>query len=169
MNWEAVGAIGELVGGLIVVASLIFVGYQLRQTSMIERAKAQRDLLLQARAWVAMPSCDEERFDAICTCLEDYDGADDWAREQFSSWAFDVLIPLESALYTRKEGFVNAGSFERFEQLVLSIVRTPSGGQWWANAYNVIGTDVGQHVKGRLDRLGETVIPWTKPLPQFER
>ena len=67
MNWDAIGAIGELVGGLIVVASLIFVGYQLRQTSMIERAKAQRDLLLQARAWVAMPSRDKERFDAIRT------------------------------------------------------------------------------------------------------
>ena len=168
MNWEAVGAIGELAGGVIVVASLIFVGYQLRQTSMIERAKAQRDLLLQARAWVAMPSRDKERFDAIRTCLKDYDSADEWAREQFSSWAFDVLLLLESALYTSKEGFVHAGSFERFEQLVLSIIRTPGGGQWWANAYNVIGTDVGEHVKGRLNELEETVVPWTKLLPQFE-
>ena len=122
MNWDAIGAIGELVGGLIVVASLIFVGYQLRQTSMIERAKAQRDLLLQARAWVAMPSRDKERFDAIRTCLQDYDGADDWAREQFSSWAFDVLLLLESALYTRKEGF---GGYQEWKLTHESISSAP--------------------------------------------
>ena len=167
MNWEAIGAIGELVGGLIVVGSLIFVGYQLRQTSMIERAKAQRDLLFQARAWVSMSSRDRERFEAICTCLDDFDGADAWSREQFNSWAFDVLLLFESVIYTSKEGFVHEGSFERFEQLVLSIARTNGGRQWWDHAYHVIGTDVGDHIKARIEELGDAVTPWNELWPHM--
>jgi hypothetical protein len=167
VNWEAIGAIGELVGGLIVVGSLIFVGYQLRQTSMIERAKAQRDLLYQARAWVSMSSRDRVRFEAIRTCLDDFDGADAWSREQFNSWAFDVLLLFESVIYTNKEGFVHEGSFERFEQLVLSIARTNGGRQWWGHAYRVIGTDVGDHIKARIEELGDAVIPWNELCPHM--
>ena len=33
MNWEAIGAVGELVGGLAVVLSLGYVAYQVRQSS----------------------------------------------------------------------------------------------------------------------------------------
>jgi hypothetical protein len=106
-------------------------------------------------------------WEAIRTCLHDFDGADAWAREQFNSWAFDVLLLLESVLYTSNEGFVHEGSFERFEQLVLSIVRTPGGKQRWAYAYHVIGTDVGEHVKARIEELGETVPSWTELLPHL--
>ena len=49
MNWEMLGALAEMLGGIGVISSMIFVGYQLRQQSNIERAKAQRDLLMQIR------------------------------------------------------------------------------------------------------------------------
>ena len=75
MNWEMFGAIAEMFGGIAVVISLVFVGYQLRQQSYIERAKAQRDLLMQTREWVSMPSSDEAQFNAIRRCLEDFEGA----------------------------------------------------------------------------------------------
>jgi hypothetical protein len=60
VNWEAAGAIGGILAGQILAGSLIFVECQLRQASRIERAKAQQDLLLQARAWLAMPSREKE-------------------------------------------------------------------------------------------------------------
>ncbi len=33
MNWEAIGAIGEFVGGLAVVLTLIYIAFQVRQSS----------------------------------------------------------------------------------------------------------------------------------------
>ncbi len=33
MNWDAIGAIGEFVGGLAVVLSLVYVAFQVRQNS----------------------------------------------------------------------------------------------------------------------------------------
>ncbi len=76
MNWEAVAAFGEVSGALAVVASLIFVGNQLRQGQSVERAKAQRDLLVQGREWMAIPGHDKQHFEAIQSCLRDFDGAD---------------------------------------------------------------------------------------------
>lgn len=167
MNWEAIGALGEVLGAITVIGSLLFVGYQLRQASNIERAKAQRDLLLQAGDWISIPSLSKERFNAIRACLSDFDGSDPWSQEQFHSWATNVLLLFESVLYNYEEKFVHPGSFERFEQLVLAIVKTPGGRQWWDLMYNVIGTDVGEHIAARIVAVGESTTRWDDLLPQF--
>lgn len=163
-----IGAIAEMLGGVAVVASLVFVGFQLRQQSNIERAKAQRELLVQAREWALMPSRDEVYFNAIRLCLDDFDGADAWSRQQFWGWATNVLLIFESVLYMKNDKFVHEGSFDRFEQLVLAVARTPGGGQWWNYMYNVIGTDVANHIESRLKDTGESVSPWYELLPHFK-
>ena len=40
INWEAISAMSEVIGIIVVVASLIFVGFQLRQTTRTMRAAA---------------------------------------------------------------------------------------------------------------------------------
>jgi hypothetical protein len=168
MNWEMFGAIAEMLGGVAVIASLIFVGYQLRQQAYIERAKAQRELLMQGREWVSLPSRNKECFRAIQLCLNDFDSADSWSRQQFWEWATSVLLLFESALYMKADDFINDGSYIRFEQLVLAICRTRGGAQWWRYVYNVIGTDVAEHIDARIKELGDTVPPWNELLPHFK-
>jgi hypothetical protein len=51
MNWTMVGALGELFGALAVVASLLYVGHQVRQNNRIARAEAFRDVTL---SWARM-------------------------------------------------------------------------------------------------------------------
>ena len=162
------GAVAEMLGGAAVLASLIFVGYQLRQQAYIERAKAQRDLLMQGREWVSLPSRNRECFKAIQLCLNDFDGADSWSRQQFWDWATSVLLLFESALYMKADDLINDGSYIRFEQLVLAISRTQGGAQWWTYVYNIIGTDVAEHIDARIKELGDTVPPWDELLPHFK-
>ena len=168
MNWEMLGALAEMLGGIGVISSMIFVGYQLRQQSNIERAKAQRDLLMQIREWVSLPSRSEEHFVAIQRCLDDFDSADDWSRQQFWDWATNVLLVFESVLYMKADEFIHDGSYIRFEQLVLSISRTRGGGQWWKYMYDVIGVDVAEHIDSRIRELGDSVPPWSELLPHFK-
>ena len=165
MNWEALAAFGEVSGALAVVASLIFVGYQLRQGQSIERAKAQRDLLVQGREWMAIPGREEQNFEAIRSCLRDFDGASEFDKARFNGWAFDILLIMEQAFYMHRDGFLNDGSFYRFEQVLLSITRTRGGGQWWQLSYNVVGTDVGEYLTKRIDELGDSIPPYDELFP----
>ncbi len=103
-----------------------------------------------------------------CRCLEDFDGADAWSRQQFWSWATNVLLIFESVLYMKSDKFVHEGSFDRFEQLVLAIARTHGGRQWWNYMYNVIGTDVAEHIDNRIKEVGASVPPWNELLPHFQ-
>ncbi len=168
MNWEAIGAFGEIAAAVAVVASLIFVGYQLRQSRFIERANAQRDLLVQAREWMSLLAQDEELFNSVRICLSEFNEADALNKERFNSWAFNLLFLIEQVYYMRMDGFVNDGSFYRFEQAMLSLMRTKGGDQWWKLAYNIVGTDVGEHLAARLEEIGDSVPPWDDLLPHLK-
>lgn len=167
-NWDLVSALSDLLGGIAVVASLLFVGYQLRQQAHIERASAQRDLLAATREWVSLPSRSEAHFNAIRRCLDDFDGTDAWSRQLFWDWAVNILLILETALYMQQNKFVHGGSFERFEQLVLSIVRASGGRQWWNHMYRAIGVDVAEHVARLIVEIGDEVPPWNELMPHFK-
>ena len=41
MNWEAIGAIGEFMGGVVVVVSLVYLAAQIRQSNRHAEASAE--------------------------------------------------------------------------------------------------------------------------------
>ncbi|MEH6516721.1 MAG: hypothetical protein V7742_08575 [Halioglobus sp.] len=47
MNWEAVGAIGEIIGALVVVITLIYLALQVRQNSLSMRVAAKQEMTRQ--------------------------------------------------------------------------------------------------------------------------
>jgi len=50
MNWEAIGAIGEILGAIAVVATLFYLAIQIRQGTKVSRANMTKDLYLASRS-----------------------------------------------------------------------------------------------------------------------
>src|SRR5210317_2003544 len=44
MNWDAIGAVGELLGALVVIATLLYLARQLSQTGKISKSSVAREL-----------------------------------------------------------------------------------------------------------------------------
>ena len=63
MSIQDLAAFGELVGAIAVVASLLYVGKQLRQSNAMSRSEIRNELSAQANAWAtsiaASPSLSE--------------------------------------------------------------------------------------------------------------
>ncbi|GAF93200.1 unnamed protein product, partial [marine sediment metagenome] len=51
MNWDAIGAVGEIVGALAVVITLIFLTIQIRQSTAAVRHSTSRGIQEDANAW----------------------------------------------------------------------------------------------------------------------
>ncbi len=167
MTLEQWGYIGEIVAAAAVIASLLFVGFQLRQNGSIERANAQRDLLRQVADWMSLASSDPLLFEAVRECLDEFDSAEPIAKERFNAWAWKYLFLMEQVVYMNQDGFLNYGSFIRFEQAMLSIINTRGGRQWWSLAYKIVGTDVGNHIEKRLVETDGSIPPWNELMPQL--
>ena len=45
MNWDAIAAVGELLGAFGVIATLMYLAVQIRQSSKVELAKSEREIM----------------------------------------------------------------------------------------------------------------------------
>ena len=113
-------------------------------------------------------SMDDALFEAVRQCLEEFHGADPIVKERFNGWAFRFLFIREQVHYMHQDGLINDGSFNGFEQAMLSIISTRGGRQWWAFAHNIIGADVGEHIAMRLSEVDGSIAPWDELLPHLK-
>jgi hypothetical protein len=167
MTLEELATLGDAVGGLAVVVSLLYLAYQIRQTAQVERAAGQRDLLAQLRSWVELGAADPRLFEVLRRGTHDWDGLPDGEKEQFHAWALSLLLLAEQALYMRTDGFVNEGSFRGIEQAALAVVATPGGRSWWNVVRPLLGGDISRHVDAALARWPDGARDWNELLPHW--
>ena len=72
MNWDAIGAIGEIVGALAVVVSLVYLASQIRAQNKEARITAMHDISVGYRDTLATVA-EREIVEIIDKALEDYD------------------------------------------------------------------------------------------------
>ena len=123
MQWDAIGAVGETVGALAVLITLIAIYFQIRQNQVLERESAQRNLLDQCRDYFNHLSSDQELFDDVRECLHEYSTADPFKKQRFFAWSFDLLFIVEQAYYQRREGLINEASFHGFTNGMLAVIK----------------------------------------------
>ena len=138
MNWEAIGAVGEIIGALAVLATLILLLKQIRisntqakQANDLARADSQRDILKQvsdhARLTINKPDLQAE----IRLCYKSWNNAPTTAKWNFESWAAAYFYIVEQAIYMHDDGLLSDETYQAMESAALRIVATPGGGEWW--------------------------------------
>lgn len=65
MNWDAIGAVGEILGAIAVVATLIYLAKQIRQNSQAVQVAALRDTTEAWNRWSATMATSSELADIV--------------------------------------------------------------------------------------------------------
>ncbi len=91
MNWEAIGAIGEVVGGVAVIATLLYLAVQIRQNAQSVRNAASLSVNEGLAEINRRVSNDPEFADLWLRGLKDYGGLTGVERMRFGSYALDIL------------------------------------------------------------------------------
>jgi hypothetical protein len=164
---QDLATLGDAVGGLAVVVTLLYLAYEIRQTARIERAAGQRDLLAQLRGWVELGARQPELFEVLRCGTHDWDGLPDAEKEQFHAWALSLLLLAEQALYMRNDRFINEASFRGIEQAALAVVATPGGRSWWRSVRGLLGRDVAAHLDAALAGRPAGAKHWSELLPHW--
>jgi hypothetical protein len=148
LNWDAIGAIGEVLGAVAVVVTLIYLAVQLRQNTVATLG----DRL-------------DAHFDSICGWyqqLSDATVADIWLRGvrgfnalsqveqvQFNSLAIQVMLSYEEARTLTKQGLYAKKDLEPEESWIITFVNTPGGRAWW----KLSAGDWNQELKHHINSL----------------
>jgi len=167
MKLQDWASIGEAVGGLAVLVTLIYLAYQFRQTARLERAAGQRDLLSQARSWMELTAVHPDLFEVLQRGLHDWQSVSPAERERCSAWAWSLLFIAEEALYMQRDGFIHKVSYRGFLGAALAVVATPGGRVWWTGARNIIGDDISDYMDQALEDLPPDAPNWITMLPHW--
>ena len=165
MDWNALGAISELIAASAFIISFLFVGYQLKQNREMERANNQREILNTARNFFSIARSDSRILIAVSECMKNYTGATQEKKFIFTSWVVDFMLLYEQAFYMKRDGYINQASYIGFENLCLSIFVTEGGQEIWPLLKKSWGEDVSFYFEKRLKDSEGTVTKHYELMP----
>ena len=118
MNWEAIGAIGEISGALAVVLTLLYLARQIQ-----ESRKATVAQIYQGRADAASRSIGLYPIGARVAYSLDFSDAvfeqlSDEEREQLGSYMLDLMVRLDNLYFQYRQGFFPEDFFENVKQSI---------------------------------------------------
>ena len=154
MNWEAVGAIANLLAAIGVIATLIYLAIQIRQnTKAVQSSSIQN--LVQSLSDTAQAAIDNEYIvPLLAKANAGPQALTEEERMRVHFWFIMTFRRFEGVYFQRDLGFVDALVIEGFERSHMSILASKSGQAWWANAKEIFNSGFVSYVDELL-RKGE--------------
>ena len=133
MNWDAIGAIGEIVGAVAVFASLIYLAIQIRAQNKESRLGAIfefTDLYNQINDTITSNS---EMADIWKKAISErgLGNLDDAERIRFSSLLQKITRTWENSYYQYNEGRLNERLWQSFNIQISEVAACPAYRSWW--------------------------------------
>ena len=134
MNWDAIGALGELVGATAVVFSLIYLSVQIRHSSNTSQDSATRDIFIAITAHLGVMS-EPHNKDVLLKGLLDFDGLEPSEKMTFDKLMTGFVTLAESIFISAGAEIVRDESMENFAfYLRTRYLAYPGTRQWWDGA-----------------------------------
>ena len=130
MNWEAIGAIGELLGAITVIATLIYLAIQVRQnTTSIQTAAYQQWAGMHGQVFSTFDDTNMNKviFDG---CL-DSNNLTDENYGQFIAWIRRYMIMQQAQFYLYEKRVIEPELWENNLSDVVGVYRFPGVKQLW--------------------------------------
>jgi hypothetical protein len=152
MTLEHIFQISQIAAALGVIASLIFVGFQVR-----DNAKAVRSATAQAvqdnysQFFTSLASSPS----ALATHLKgliDMDSLTDAEKAQFVAVSMAFLSDSQNAFHQWKEGHLADELWSCWEALLMNLVNTPGGAAFWRERRYIFGAQFQDEVKSIMSR-----------------
>ena len=132
MNWDALGAIGEIAGAVGVIVSLLYLAGQVRNNSRQVRHAAAQSVLDKLHSLITQLAFTAGAGDIWSRGLSGLDALnDDEERTRFSSMLMQAFWAYEEVFHYRKAGLIEEWAWTHTRAPLDEFMRTPGFQQWW--------------------------------------
>lgn len=131
MNWDAIGAIGQLAGAVLVGITLIYLALQLRQNTSA----------LKSSTFLAISTSMGSNMEVLAThsdlaplLIKAQSGLDALSATERARFGFVMVMAfrrVETVIVQRHFGFIDPELTEGFERSALSVLGSTGARQWW--------------------------------------
>ena len=133
MNWEAIGAVGELIGAVTVVLTLLYLAIQIRQNSQAVKNTAAQALLSELNDCLRLGSSNPDTARAVILGQTLFDELSEEGRAQFITWIFAWMRTIEQAYFQYVQGYIDEEMWEGQRAHLRQLIQAPAVKTWWSH------------------------------------
>jgi len=156
MDWNAIGASGEVLGGLAVLVTLIYLARQIHQLTRQHHFDAFKQYQDQINAYLMHVSGSKELTDIVTRGRRDLSSLDEAERQRFEYVHFQLLNFVEShqmlASATAIDESYRAWAMNNLEDIVSAELSGAGARQWWRESEGFFNAEVGDLVSSALKK-----------------
>jgi hypothetical protein len=131
VNWNAIGALGELTGALAVMVSLVYLAIQVRQNTRSIRGAMYSTIVQSFQQLNMISASDSEVAELLEAGVEDWDSLAAVDRSRLLHGFFSLFKNFENAYYQYWQGTLEPGLWEGWSLLMRSYYAKPGVQSWW--------------------------------------
>ncbi len=150
MNWEALGAIGEIVGAAGVVVTLGYLAIQIRQNTRSVRAAAFQEAIRDAAQSTDQLGRDPELSRIWFAGQRDFEALTGEERQRFAVYSTSVFRRYENIIYQAHHSALDPESWEGIRQQLRYALSQPGTVAWWKRGQNLFNRQLREFVEQEL-------------------
>lgn len=127
MSWDAIGAIGEILGAIVVVATIFYLAIQIRQSHSSNQMATAARIAETADAWLGQLVRDKELNEIYQNGMRDYNSLDLSERSRFDLLIAQLLRAVESAWTQEKHGALDKNQWYGYKMTTRHVIGSPGG------------------------------------------
>ena len=155
MNWEAISAIGQIVGALAVVISLIYLATEVRSSARATREASMRSVSESYTRWIQQLSAHPELRELYYRGIHDFDSLEGADLVGFSVLMLEAFRLNEEIYHQRLEGQFGPRPWRGFEVSFPELNAYPGVQSWWRSRSHWFSEEYAKHI----DQLQQTAKP----------
>jgi hypothetical protein len=165
MTIQDVGSIGELIGAIATVATLVYLASQIRTNTSVVQSAAAQSVHENFADWYRMLAADAELSQVITDGLREYASLSEGTKARFISTMMVFLSCCQDAHLKFREGSLSQDLWSGWEQVMMNLVHSPGGRGFWEERAYLFGDVFRAHVED--DIMKRTPHPRARPLGAF--
>jgi len=131
MNWDAIGAVGEILGALAVVVSLGYVAIQIRQNTEATRDLAAQNLTTADAEANYLLAGNAELSRIVQDGVFNHSELNEYEQFRFNALFFAVYSQFDFAYRRYKSGKLDEISWKKMEYEIPLYLHLPGANEWW--------------------------------------
>jgi hypothetical protein len=131
MNWDAIGAVAELLGALGVITSLIYLAFQIRRNTRTQKRANVGDIATELATMARCTATNPELASLLLQGHSDIGSLNSVERYRFDSFFYAFIANFERALIDAQSGDYPEEQLVPLRAAIAGFLGTDGGRAWW--------------------------------------
>jgi hypothetical protein len=165
MSLNDLANIGQVIGAIAVVVSLIYVALQIRQNTNAVRSATAQTVHEHFAKWYHLVAADDELAKIVANGLRDYESLSEHERVRFVATFMAFLSYTQNAFLKWREGLLASPLWLGWELVIMNLVCAPGGKAFWKDRAYMFGDEFRRYIDD--DLIKREPHPDAKPMGVF--